>query len=182
MKTPPKAAPKPPSAQQLFDALLAKVNPTQRALLVSVRKALSKRFPTANELVYDYPRALVIGYSPNENGVDAVVALSASADGLRLYFLNGPKLPDPTGSLLGSGKQTRYVEIESLKTLKRPEVKAFLVAVVELAKTPLSPSGRGQLVIKTSSAAKAAKKKAAKAKPSTRNVSARKAPARKAAR
>lgn len=164
MKPSNKAAPKGPTAKQQLESLIAKVDGKHRDLLISVRKALTRRFPTANELVYDYPHALVIGYSPNENGVEAVVALSANAEGLRLYFLNGPKLPDPTGSLLGSGKQTRYIEVDSLATLKRPEVEAFLKAVVALAKTPLSATGGGQILIKTSASKRAAKPKVAKGK------------------
>jgi hypothetical protein len=160
-------------ARQHLESLIAKVDRKHRDLLISVRRALAKRFPTANELVYEYRHALVVGYSPNEHGIEAVVALWASGEGLRLYFLNGHKLPDPTKSLLGSGKQTRYIEVESLAKLKRPEVVAFLKAVAGLAKTPLRATGRGQIHIKTRLPKKATKKKASKPKPAKKKATRR---------
>lgn len=147
-----KVATKPLSAKQQLETLIAKINPKGQPLFRSVRAALRKRFPSANELVYDYSHSLVIGYSPNENGIEAVVALSASADGLRLYFLNGPKIPDPRKMLLGSAKLTRFVQIESLKTLKLPDVEGFMLAAADMAKTPFNPGVHGELVIKTNSA------------------------------
>ncbi len=144
-----KSAAPPLSAKQQLEILIAKVDRKAQPLFRSVQKALRKRFPSANELVYDYSHSLVIGYSPNENGIESVVAFSASADGLRLYFMNGPKLPDPKKMLLGSAKQTRYVEIESLKTLKVPEVEGFMAAAAAAAKTPFTAGGGGNLVIKT---------------------------------
>jgi hypothetical protein len=168
-----KAGPLSPSQQ--LEVLIAKVARETQPLFRSVRKALRQRFPSANELVYDYSHALVISYSPNENGIEAVVALSAGVDGLRLYFMNGPKLPDPKKLLQGSAKQTRYVLIESLKTLKTPDVEGFLVAAAGAAKTPFSRTGDGKLVIKTSSVNK--KSKARKPKPK-KSVGQRRAGAR----
>jgi hypothetical protein len=115
---------------------------------------LRKRFPTANELIYDYSNSFVIGYSPTERGSDAVVAIAAGVDGLRLVFNQGPMLPDPKKLLLGSGKQTRFIWVESPKTLALPEIKALMQAAHDHATTPLRSSGRGTLVIKPSSAGK----------------------------
>ena len=139
----------PPSAEAQLAGLIAKLEPKNQQLVKSLCGALRKRFPTANELVYDYSRSLVISYSPNERGIDAVVAMSADSNGVRLFFNNGPSLPDPGGILLGDGRATRYIPIESAKALLRPEVDALLTAAVGKLTIPLAKSGRGQLVIKS---------------------------------
>jgi hypothetical protein len=140
------------SAEQQLQSLIAKFEPKHQALIRTVRKALRKRFPSADELVYDYPSAFVIAYSPTERGSDAVVSISAGADGLRLVFTQGATLPDPKKILLGSGKQTRFIWIESPRTLKLPEVKAVLETAIDRAKISLRPSGRGKSIIKPKSA------------------------------
>jgi hypothetical protein len=140
---------KPLSAEQQIKGFIAKFEPKHQALIRSVRKTLRKRFPSANELVYDYSKSFVIGYSPIERGIDSVVAISLGADGLRLYFNQGPQLPDPTKILLGSGKQTRFIQIESPRSLLLPEVEALLEAAIDRAKTPFPLSGRGKLIMKS---------------------------------
>ncbi len=140
------------STEQQIKGFIARFEPKHQALFRSVRKAVRKRFPSANELVYDYPSSCVIGYSPTERGLEAVVAIAAGADGVRLIFNQGPALPDPKKILLGSAKQTRFIQIESPGTLTLPEVKALVEAANDRAKTPLSPGGRGKLIIKPKSA------------------------------
>lgn len=51
-----------PEAQ--LRSLIEKFDPKDQRLIRSVRSALRKRLPTANELVYDYPNSVVIAYSP----------------------------------------------------------------------------------------------------------------------
>jgi hypothetical protein len=143
---------KPLSAEHQLKGFIARFEPKRQTLIRSVRKALRTRFPSANELVYDYTANLVIGYAPTERGSDAVVATASGADGLRLYFNQGPELPDPKKILLGSGKQTRFIWIESPGTLILPEVEALLEAATDRAKIPLRPGGRGELIIKSTAA------------------------------
>src|SRR3982751_1270984 len=76
-------------------AYIDKLDPKNQKLFRSVRAAVRKRFPTANELAYDYGHALVIGYAPADRGIDSVVAVRACATGVSLYFSQGPRLPDP---------------------------------------------------------------------------------------
>ncbi len=135
-------------AEQQLKGFIAKFDTKHQELIRSVRRALRKRFPSADELVYDYPNAFVIAYSPTERGSDAVVSISAGADGLRLVFTQGATLPDPKKILLGSGKQTRFIWIESPGTLTLPEVKALLETATDRAKMPLRPSGRGKTILK----------------------------------
>ena len=110
------------SAERQIAGFIAKFEPNNQKLIRSVRKVLRKRFPTANELVYDYRKNFVIGYSPIESGSDAIVAMTADADGVALYFNQGPSLPDPHKILMGDGRQTRFIRLESARVLLRPEV------------------------------------------------------------
>ena len=103
----------PPSAELQLAGLIAKLDPKNQKLIKPMRSVLRKRFPTVNELVYDYTKSLVISYSPNERGSDGILAISADANGIRLFFNQGINLADPHGMLLGDGRQTRYISIEA---------------------------------------------------------------------
>lgn len=81
--------------QEQLRFFIANLNPREQKLFRSVRSAVRKRMPTANELVYDYYTFLVIGYSPNEVPTDGIVSIAARPDGVRLYLMHGPRLPDP---------------------------------------------------------------------------------------
>ena len=151
MKASKKITTKPLRAEEQLEGFIATFGLKHQALIRSVRRALRKRFPSADELVYDYPNAFVIAYSPTERGSDAVVSISAGVDGLRLVFTQGATLPDPKKILLGSGKQTRFIWIESSRTIRLPEVKALLETATDRAKIPLRPGGRGKQIIKSKS-------------------------------
>ena len=135
-------------------SLIAKFDPEHQRLIRAVRSALRKRLPTANELIYDYRTFFVIGYSPTENGIESIVSTAARPDGLRLYFLNGPALPDPKKLLMGSAKQVRYLPVEAASRLKHPDVEALIAAAIDKAAVPLPSKGGGKLVIKTFGAKK----------------------------
>ena len=143
-------------------SLIERFDPKARSLIRAVRSAVRKRFPTANELVYDYGASLVIGYSPTDRGIDSVVSTAARADGVRLYFMHGPQLPDPKKLLMGSGKQTRFIKVEAAKQLAHPDVEALIAATIDLASVPLPSEGRGTLVIKSTAASKRPRRKLAK--------------------
>jgi len=133
-------------------------DPKHQKFIRSVRAAVRKRFPTANELVYDYSSFFVIGYSPTDRGIDAIVSIAARADRVDLYFNHGPQLPDPKKLLLGSGKQTRFVRVEDAKQLAHPDVEAFIAAAIDHASVPLPSKGKGSLIIKTNKAVAAKKR------------------------
>ncbi len=139
------------SAEQQIAGFIAKFDPKYQKLIRSVRKALRKRFPTANELVYDYRRNFVISYAAVEYGAGSIVAMIADEKGVRLSFNQGPSLPDPHKILLGDAGQTRFIWLESAGVLRRPEVEALMTAAVRKAKIPLPKSGRGALIIKSMS-------------------------------
>jgi len=138
-------------AQQLT-AFLAKFDPPIARLIRAVRAVIRKRFPTANELVYDNYNFFVIGYSTTERPSDCMVSIAANAKGVGLSFYYGASLPDPNKILLGSGNQNRFIRLPSAETLADPKVIALLDAAEAQAKTPLPAAGRGHLIVKSISA------------------------------
>ena len=139
-----------PEAQLRF--FIENFDPKEQRLIRSVWSAVRKRLPTANELVYDYDTFFVIGYSPTDHPTDGIVAIAARPDGVRLYLMQGPQLPDPKKLLLGSGKQARFVRVEAASQLAHPDVEALIAAAIDRAGVPLPSKGRGRLVIRSVSA------------------------------
>jgi hypothetical protein len=142
----------PAAAEKQLAGFVEKFEPKHRTLIRAVRKALRKRFPTAYELAYDNYNFFVIGYSPTERPSDAIVSMAAGANGVGLCFIHGAKLDDPQKLLRGSGNQTRSLHLDSVDILSHPDVVALMAAAVAQAKTPLRPSGRGKLIIRSVSA------------------------------
>jgi hypothetical protein len=139
-----------------------KLDPKIQKLFRSVRAAVRKRFPTANELVYAYTQALVIGYSPADRGIEAIVAIRACATGVSLYFSQGSQLSDPQRLLQGSGKQTRFIQLESASQLAHPDVEALLASTTDQARIPLPSQGKGSLIFKSGRAEKSPRRKLSK--------------------
>lgn len=152
------------SPEALVQSFIARFDARGQKLFKTVRAALRKRFPTANELAYDYNHAVLIAYSPTERGIEGIFSLMLGADGVRFYLMNGPKLPDPHKLLKGSGSQARYVEIAVAKDMDRPEVKALTAAAVDKAGLPLPAKGKGGLFIKSGGSSKPPRKKAKRAR------------------
>ena len=140
------------NVEDQIESFVDKFDPENQALIRSVRKALRKRFPTANELVYDNYNFFVIGYSPTERPTDAILSMACSANGVGLAFpYCGTKLPDPHKILRGSGNSNRSIHLDSAKTLSRPAVADLIDAATALCK-PLPASGRGKAIIRSISA------------------------------
>jgi len=135
--------------EEQLQGFIEKFEPKSQALIRAVRKALRKRLPTANELVWDNYNFFVIGYSATGRPSDSIVSIAAAANGVGLAFYRGASLPDPHKILLGSGSQNRFIRLESADTLSRPEVDALITAAIAQAKTPLATSGRGTLTIRS---------------------------------
>jgi Domain of unknown function (DU1801) len=135
-----------PEAQ--LTSFIEKFEPKHQALIRSVRKLLRRHLPTANELVYDNYNFFVIGYSPTERPSDTYFSIAAGANGIGLAFYHGATLPDPHHVLLGSGKQNRFIRLDSLDVLARPEVAALMDAAVARGKR-MRESGRGKLIIRS---------------------------------
>jgi len=76
-------------ADRQLAAFIRKFSPIDQRLIRTVRNALRKRFPTANELVYDNYNFFVIGYSPTERPSDAIVSIIVRVAGGRLRHAYG---------------------------------------------------------------------------------------------
>src|ERR1700749_4810182 len=148
------------TAEQRLASFIEKFDPKNADLIRSVRKALRKRLPTANELVYDNYNFFVIGYCSTERPSDCILSLAAGANGVGLSFYHGATLPDPHKLLLGRGSQNRFIRIESAATLARPEVEELIAPAIGQAQKPLPGSGRGKLVIRSISAKQKPRRKA----------------------
>src|SRR5881275_703322 len=74
--------------EKKLTSFIDKFDPKHRRLIRSVRKELRKRFPTANELVYDNYNFFVIAYGPTERPSDCIVSIAAAANGVGLCFIH----------------------------------------------------------------------------------------------
>jgi len=145
-----------------------KFTPEMARAIRTVRAALRKRVPTANELVYDNYNFFVIGYSSTLRPSDTFFSLVADAHGVRLALYYGSSLPDPKGILLGSGNQNRFIHLECARDLAKPEVEAVIRAAIAHGKAPLAKAGRGTLVIRSVSAKQRPRRVAQKPAPRKR--------------
>ncbi|MFI5234436.1 MAG: hypothetical protein ACHQXA_01890 [Gemmatimonadales bacterium] len=131
--------------EAVLRSLIGRFPPKDQKLIRAVRSAVRKRLPTANELVYDYTSSLVLAYTPTELGADGILSIAARADGVRLYFGRGSRLPDPKKLLLGSAG-VRFIVMETPRRLAHPDVKALIAAAIDEAAVPLPSKGRGRLI------------------------------------
>jgi len=139
-----------PSAQ--LAGFLAKFTPEIAALGRVVLSRLRKLVPPSVEMVYDNYNFLVVGFSPTERPSEAVLSIALYARGIGLCFLEGARLPDPHGLLLGGGKQVRHVKLPTADVLDDPRVRALIAAAVKSAAVPYDGTTRRKLVIRSISA------------------------------
>ena len=142
------------SAEAQLRTLIAKFAPAHQRLIGAMRRWLRKRLPTAHQVVYEYRDCFVISYSPSERGYEGVLAIRASADGVKLYFNRGKGLPDPEKLLRGSGNQTRWIHVEGAATLALPAVTRLTDEAIARNGVRFSRTGRGPVVIRSVSAKK----------------------------
>jgi hypothetical protein len=149
------------AAEAELRELIAKFAPAHLRLITAMRKSLQKRLPTAHEVVYEYQNlgAVVISFSPNEHGYEGVLAIRATADGVKLYFSRGKELPDPEKLLQGSA-QTRWILVEGTSTLARPQVTRLIDEAIARNPVQFESAGRGSVVIRSTSAKKSRRRPA----------------------
>lgn len=139
----------PGTAAEQLRRFVAKFDPAMAERIRECRAAMRKRFPTANELVYDNYNFFVIGYGPSGRPSDCVFSLASNSKGVILCFLRGASLPDPHKILQGAGRQNRFVRLEGAATLNKPEVKQLMAAAAAEADPPFPKSGGGKLIIRS---------------------------------
>lgn len=94
-----------------------------------LRKLLFAHLPDIQEQI-DLP-AKMIGYCYGQKYAELICMLIPSKKGLKLSFNRGSSLPDPDKLLQGTGKISRYVEIEGEKEINSPQLKRLLAAALE---------------------------------------------------
>ncbi len=139
------------AAEAEVRTLIDRYVPMQLRLIAAMRRLLRKRLPTAHEVVYAYHNlgAVVISYSPSEQGYDGVLGIRADAKGVKLFFGRGKELPDPEKLLQGSGGQVRSIDVEGASTLARPAVASLIEVAIARNKLPFARTGSGSVVIRS---------------------------------
>jgi len=150
------------ASEKQLTGFINKFDSKNAAMIRAVRKALQKSMPTANELVYDNYNFFVIGYCSTERPSDCIVSIAAAAHGVGLAFYYGADIPDPHKLLQGSGNQNRFIRLDSVETLARPEVDALIAAAIANGETALPAKGKGKLIIRSISAKQKPRRKIAK--------------------
>lgn len=148
------------SAEAELRTLIAKFAPDHLGLISAMRRRLRKLLPTAHELVYEYANlgAVVISFSPNDHGYEGVLGIRATESGVKLYLNLGKNLPDPDKLLKGSG-QTRSIDVVGASTLARAEVARLIEEAIARNGVPFASTGRGSVVIRSTSAKKSGRRK-----------------------
>jgi hypothetical protein len=162
MKAAITSAHQPVKPEQQLRGFIAKFAPKHQTLIRAVRRVLRRRFGTAYELAYDNYNFFVLGYGPTPRPSDCILSMAAGANGVGLCFIHGASLPDPVGLLMGSGNQTRFIRVDSVDALKRPEVDALIVAATARSRVPWRAAGRCELIIRSVSAKQRPRRKPAK--------------------
>jgi hypothetical protein len=161
------------NAETQLASYFARYEPAIAELGRALRAKLRARLPGLFEVVYVYEsqNALVIAYSPTEQGYEAPCSIGLYPGEARLYFGQGARLSrsDPNQLLQGRGKTVRHVVLHRASDFDRAETQAFLAAALELAKLRLDASAKGSVIIK----AEAQKQRARRAKRASRPASPR---------
>ncbi len=140
-------------AQSQLDALIDRYSPKVASDGRTALKFLEGRLPTATRLVYDNYNALVVGFGPDDRASHAILSIALYPKYVRLFFLNGVELADPTGILEGEGAQVRSVKLDPASLITASEVSALIDLALELTR-PFPAPGQGRLIIRSISAKK----------------------------
>ena len=97
-----------------------------QVLADKARRLLLKLLPEAEETVDPTASVLSYGYGPGYRGMICTLLLSKS--GVKIGFVHGAKLADPTGLLEGSGKKHKYIQLKTGSDLNRSGVKQLIEA------------------------------------------------------
>ena len=165
------------TAEAQLESYFAKYEPRMIEFGKALRACMRKRLPGLHEIVYVYENqnALVISYSPTENGFEGVSSIALYPTEAKLFFAQGAKLSaaDPKKLLKGSSG-VRHIVMHAVADFDRPEIEALFVAALGLAKLSLDPRAKGSLIIRAESQKKragratATKTKTAKATKTTK--------------
>jgi hypothetical protein len=107
-----------------IDAFLSRYDEEVFINALKLREVIIKTLPDVTEQL-DIP-AKMIAYCYGQKYAELICVIIPSKKGLKLGFNRGTELPDPNGLLKGTGKISRYVEINSEKEIKSAALKKLL--------------------------------------------------------
>ena len=110
------------SAEEVLKSFPSEV----QALAEKARRLLLKSLPDAEETVDPTAAVLSYGYGPGYRGMICTLLLSKS--GVKIGFVGGAELADPTGILEGSGKKHKYVQLKTASDLDGAGLKQLIKA------------------------------------------------------
>jgi hypothetical protein len=143
---------KPKSGERQLESFIDRYSPEVAALGRSVLTRFRQLVPPAIEMVYDNYNFLVVGFGPTERPSEAVFSIVFYPRGVSLCFLQGAKLPDPHGLLLGGGRQVRSIKLPDVTILDDPRIRALIATALRASPKPFDPAAPRQLVIRSISA------------------------------
>lgn len=136
-------------AEKALTGFIAKYAPAVGSLAVAIRAEMRKRYPMANELVYDNYNALAIGFAPGETASEAIFSIALYPRWVSLFFLQARGLPDPHRVLKGNGNVVKHVVLPSPDALNQPEIQALMHEAVARARVPFDLQNPHRLIIKS---------------------------------
>jgi hypothetical protein len=140
------------SPERQLAAFMARYAPEVAHVARAARTKLRRILPWALELVYDNYNALVIGFGPTERASDAILSIALYPRWVSLFFLQGARLPDPSGLLRGSGTRVRSLVVEQPSLLDTAAVRQLIDEALARNPVPIDRSQRTRLIIKSVSA------------------------------
>jgi hypothetical protein len=138
--------------EEQLASFLAKFTPEVAAQAEAIRNVMRRRYPAANELVYDNYNALAIGFGPTERTSEVIFSVAVYPRWVTLFFFQGKGLPDPERRLQGSGNQARHIRVDSLDLFSDPAIGALMEEAVARAVVRFDAGNRHNLIIKSVSA------------------------------
>lgn len=119
-------------ADKAVDEFLSRYDENVFNHATKLREVLFAQLPNIMEQIDT--SAKMIAYCYGQKYTELICVLIPSKKGLKLGFNKGVDLPDPDKLLKGTGKISRYVEIESDKQIKSGALKKLLKRALEAYK------------------------------------------------
>jgi hypothetical protein len=159
------------SAEAQLASYFAKYEPARAKLGKALRAKLRARLPGLFEIVYVYENqdALVISYSPTEQGREGLCSIALYPDKVLLHFGQGAQLSksDPSKLLQGTGKTVRHVVLESAADLDRAGIETLMAAALKLAKLRLDGNAKGSVILRAAEPKQRARRATKAARPAS---------------
>lgn len=117
--------------------LVKTVPPAVRPIVQAARRAIRDAAPKADEIVYmsNPPRSPTYMWKLLRYAVggENVAGIGTFTKHSAIFFYRGRELDDGTGTLEGSGKDSRFITLRSAADAERPAVKRLLRRAFALA-------------------------------------------------